>query len=82
MGRGRKHEQGIYTLTYADGRTEDREGFDNAGMLDFARKAGAVRMTGPDGHVWDDGDIAISALSGGTPGTGTFASELDAEIYG
>jgi hypothetical protein len=80
MGRGRKHEQGIYTLTYADGRTEDREGFDNEGMLDFAREAAAVRMTGPDGHVWDDGDIAASGLS--VPATGDFASELDAEIYG
>ena len=76
------NEQGIYTVTYADGRTEDIEGFTSAGMLDFARKAGAVKMTGPDGHAWDDGDIAMSSLTGSAPDTGPFASELDAEIYG
>lgn len=82
MGRGRKHEQGIYTVTYEGGLTKDIEGFTNAGMLDFARQGGAVEMTGPDGHTWDDGDIAMSSLSGSTPDTGPFASDLDAEIYG
>lgn len=83
MGCGYKHEQGIYTLTYEDGRTEDREGFTSAGMLDFARQAGVVSMTGPDGHTWDDGDIAMSAMHDSTPDhDGTFASDLDAGIYG
>jgi len=80
---GRRHESGVYTLTYKDGHTEDRQGYTNAGMLDFAREHGATALRGPDGHVWDDGDIAASALSGiSRPDDGTFASDLDAEIYG
>lgn len=80
MGRGRKHEDGIYTLTYADGHTEDREGYGNAGMLKFARENGVTEMRGPDGHVWDDGDIAGSATDEltGPDGDGADGGDFEA----
>jgi hypothetical protein len=71
----KRGEQGVYTLVLADGRTQDHEGFDLAGMLTYAARHGAMQLTAPNGHVYDDGDIAISQVGNPFDDDGTDVSE-------